>query len=159
MYCVLCIVYCVCCIILFYLQQQQSAGSLTRQRLGWLGIRITITSNTQYKPRQWLHCHHPPYLAPQQYFPDFWYCSLLCSSHMKRKQEWWSVGGFISDSRQWMIRVAAVPATVLNLGTILVKRNGSDGSPIFINISVGGSLFSPDIFYPMIQFTGPTYQL
>ena len=46
-------VYRVCCIILFYLQQQQSAGSLTwQQRLGWLGIRITITSNTQYKPRQ-----------------------------------------------------------------------------------------------------------
>ena len=54
-----------------------------------------------------------------------------------------------------MIRLAAV----LNLDTIFVKRNGSDGSPIFINISVGGSLFSPDIFYPMIQFTGPTYQL
>ena len=54
-----------------------------------------------------------------------------------------------------MIRMAA-ELGVLSLGTILVKRNGS---PIFINISVGGSLFSRDIFYPMIQFTGPTYQL
>ena len=55
-----------------------------------------------------------------------------------------------------MVAVLGDSVTPWALGTIFVKRNGP---PIFINISVGGSLFSANIFYPMIQFTGPTYQL